>query len=313
MPPLSAFPQSHQVTFKYYCGVIHFLEEDYTTAEEHLTSALQMCSTRATKNLQLILTYLIPTRLLTSHKLPSPALLAPYPRLQALFSPIAESIRTADLSAFNAAMEAGEDEFVKRRIYLTLERGKDIILRNIFRKVFMAGGFDAPKEDDPSAAPARRTRVPVKEFAAALLLAGAEVGDGEGGIDGDEVECMIANAIYKVGTLLLHDNLNPARDLAAPQFAAFRGRHPLVTPHGPTFSGAWQEHPADPSYPEPDERLHRSRAWHRRAQQSGCIPGHRSLSHDILATPPAIASITISATLRRRAQHTLPHQMQCKG
>lgn len=30
MPPLEAFPKSHQVTFNYYAGVIHFLEEDYT-------------------------------------------------------------------------------------------------------------------------------------------------------------------------------------------------------------------------------------------------------------------------------------------
>lgn len=29
MPPLEAFPKAHIVTFKYYAGVIHFLEEDY--------------------------------------------------------------------------------------------------------------------------------------------------------------------------------------------------------------------------------------------------------------------------------------------
>jgi COP9 signalosome complex subunit 12 len=217
MPPLSAFPKAHQTTFKYYCGVIHFLEEDYTAAEEYLTSAYDMClamrsATGASKHQMLILTYLIPTRLLTSHKLPSKTLLAPYPRLAALFGPLAAAIRTGDLAAFTEAMEQGEDEFVKRRIYLTLERGRDIILRNIFRKVFIAGGFEGLKEGGgengtpqggtPSGVPApaavRRTRVPVREFAAALLLAGAEVGDGEGGIDGDEVECLIANAIYKV-------------------------------------------------------------------------------------------------------------------
>lgn len=30
MPPLESFPKSHQVTFKYYAGVIFFLEEDYS-------------------------------------------------------------------------------------------------------------------------------------------------------------------------------------------------------------------------------------------------------------------------------------------
>jgi COP9 signalosome complex subunit 12 len=204
MPPLAAFPKSHRVTFHYYSGVIHFLEEDYTTAEENLTTAYELClapnagdaSTR--RNMELILTYLIPTKLLTSHRLPSQTLLTPYPRLAALFTPIANSIRTENLSAFNAAMEAGEEEFVKRRIYLTLERGRDIILRNVFRRVFIAGGFEPPKDGEADGATMRRTRVPIKEFAAALSLAGAEVGDGEGGVDGDEVECLVANAIYKV-------------------------------------------------------------------------------------------------------------------
>ncbi|KAK3723193.1 COP9 signalosome (CSN) subunit [Vermiconidia calcicola] len=202
MPPLSAYPNAHRVTFKYYCGVIHFLEEDYATAEEYLTEAYDECRIdmpgdggARKKNMELILMYLIPTRLLTAHKLPTHQLLAPYPRLASLFNPISTSIRSANLSAFNAAMEAGEDEFVKRRIYLTLERGRDIILRNIFRKVFIAGGFEEAKEGGGPAT--RRTRVPVREFAAALQMAGAEVGDGDGGVDGDEVECLIANAIYK--------------------------------------------------------------------------------------------------------------------
>ncbi len=29
MPNLDAFPLAHQVTFKYYVGVIYFLEENY--------------------------------------------------------------------------------------------------------------------------------------------------------------------------------------------------------------------------------------------------------------------------------------------
>ncbi|KAK5121085.1 hypothetical protein LTR85_005569 [Meristemomyces frigidus] len=196
MPPLSAFPKAHQVTFKYYSGVISFLEEDYATAEEFLVSAYEMCNIHATKNLQLILTYLIPTKLLTSHRLPTSTLLQQSPALERLLGPICTAIRRADLRAFNAALEHGEEEFVKRRIYLTLERGRDITLRNLFRKVFLAGGYEPLKEGETGPA-VRRTRVPVREFAAALQMAGAEVGDGEGGVDVDEVECLIANGIYK--------------------------------------------------------------------------------------------------------------------
>ena len=85
---------------------------------------------------------------------------------------------------------AGEDEFVKRRIYLTLERGRDIALRNLFRKVFIAGGFEEPKA--PGEEPVRRTRITLATFAAAV-----SIGDNEM-MENDEVECLLANMIYKV-------------------------------------------------------------------------------------------------------------------
>lgn len=90
-------------------------------------------------------------------------------------------------------MTAGEEEFVKRRIYLPLERGRDIALRNLFRKVFVAGGFEEAKEDSP---PIRRTRVPVAEFAAAMRI--GTHASARTRIDTDEVECLISNLIYKV-------------------------------------------------------------------------------------------------------------------
>jgi hypothetical protein len=116
--------------------------------------------------------------------------LEPYPRLQKLFSPLSRCIKHGKLHEFDLALQEGEEEFVKRRIYLTLERGRDIALRNLLRKVFIAGGYDEPKE--PGAVPVRRTRVPVAEFAAAITLGSQER------LDGDEVECLLANMIYKV-------------------------------------------------------------------------------------------------------------------
>lgn len=138
---------------------------------------------------RLILTYLIPCHLLTTHTLPSAQLLESFPHLQQLFLPLASAIKNADLHAFDAALRDGEDEFIKRRIYLTLERGRDIALRNLLRKVFIAGGFEEAKD---GAAPVRRTRIPLAEFTAAIKISGREV------IDTDEVECLLANMIYKV-------------------------------------------------------------------------------------------------------------------
>ena len=136
------------------------------------------------------MTYLIPCHLLTTHTLPTETLLAPYPRLQKLFLPLSRCIKRGDLTGFDNALAAGEDEFVKRRIYLTLERGRDIALRNLLRKVFIAGGFEEP--NDKSSAPVRRTRVTVAEFSAAISIGNKEK------LDDDEVECLLANIIYKV-------------------------------------------------------------------------------------------------------------------
>ncbi|XXH02417.1 60S ribosomal protein L20B [Hypoxylon texense] len=188
MPTIDRFPKSQQVTFKYYEGVLAFLNENYVVAEEHLTTAWQTCHKDAKHHLELILTYLIPCRLLTTHTLPSSELLGPFPRLQKLFLPISAAIKKADLHAFDIALREGETQFIKRRIYLALERGRDIALRNLLRKVFLAGGSGEAKDD---ASPARRSRIPVNEFTAAIKISSGEE------IDTDEVECLIANLIYK--------------------------------------------------------------------------------------------------------------------
>ncbi|PKY04406.1 COP9 signalosome complex subunit 12 [Aspergillus campestris IBT 28561] len=192
LPDLESYPKSHIVTFKYYVGVIHFLDENYTEAEEHLTYAWKLCHRNATRNKELILMYLVPCHIVTTHTLPSKHLLAQFPRLEKLFRPLCNCIRKGDLVGFDAAMSAGEEEFVKRRIYLPLERGRDIALRNLFRKVFIAGGFEEPKEGQP---PIRRTRIPVGEFAAALRI--GTHADAKSRVDIDEVECLLSNLIYK--------------------------------------------------------------------------------------------------------------------
>lgn len=171
------------------------------------------------------MTYLIPCHLLTTRTLPSAALLQPYPTLTTLFRPLSKAIRAGSLSDFDTALAAGESEFVARRIYLTLERGRDICLRNLFRKVFLAGGFEvsgtggdsknegpphsaavAAGETEPVLPKVRRTRIPVAEFEAGMRISlKNEKGEyrppvaGEVEmVDRDEVECFLANLIYKV-------------------------------------------------------------------------------------------------------------------
>ncbi|CAK7224300.1 COP9 signalosome (CSN) subunit [Sporothrix bragantina] len=170
MPALDKFPKSQRVTFKYYEGVMYFLEENYEEAEKHLTEAYGLCYTHATRN-------------------KDEQLLAPFPNLQKLFGPLSACIKKGDLAAFGKVLQENEEVYIKLRIYLTIERGRDMCLRNLLRKVFIAGGFEESTE--PGKAPLRKTRVPITHFTAGLWAMGQE------DIDLDEAECLVANMIYK--------------------------------------------------------------------------------------------------------------------
>lgn len=125
----------------------------------------------------------------TTRTLPTTHLLAAYPRLQALFGPLCIYTRQGDLASLDQALVAGEDELVKRRVYLTLERARDIAVRNLLRRVYVAAGFEPAVDDSP---PVRRSRLEFKEFAAALRIG------SKTDVDIDEVECVMGNMITKV-------------------------------------------------------------------------------------------------------------------
>lgn len=54
MPTLQQFPKSQQVTFKYYEGVLFFLEENYIEAEKRLADALDLCHKDQMRNKELV-------------------------------------------------------------------------------------------------------------------------------------------------------------------------------------------------------------------------------------------------------------------
>jgi COP9 signalosome complex subunit 12 len=194
LPPLHLFPKPQQCTFKFYRGVIDFLQERYTDAEEHLEEALALCYKHSVHNREQILTYLIPAHVLNHQQLPSSSMLAKQPTLSKSLTPIFKAIKQGNLHAFDTALSEAEAELVHRRIYLTMERTRDLCMRNLFRKVFINAGFEEPKEGTTDAK-VRRTRIKIEEFEAAMRV--AYRGSDEM-VDRDEVECFLANMIYKV-------------------------------------------------------------------------------------------------------------------
>lgn len=98
------------------------------------------------------------------------------------------SIRAASLSAFTQALDTSETAFVRRRVYLALERARELVLRNLFRKVFLLGERT------------ERTRVRVQEFSAGVQVSEdmADNWEQSVAVDLDEIECLVAGLIYKV-------------------------------------------------------------------------------------------------------------------
>ncbi|OCH94282.1 hypothetical protein OBBRIDRAFT_850183 [Obba rivulosa] len=175
IPPLSAYPRSHQVTYRYYIGMLSFLNEDFAKSEQELTLAFYNCYTSARSNQQRILTYLIPLRILRGH-LPSSDLLKRFPVLEDLYTPFIAAIRTGNIKAYDNALVKFERRLVDLNLWLTLERARELCIRGLFRKVWVASQ--------------RGTRIPISLFHAALHIAGMEVSQ-------EEAECLVANMIYK--------------------------------------------------------------------------------------------------------------------
>ncbi|THH11476.1 hypothetical protein EW145_g621 [Phellinidium pouzarii] len=135
IPPLSSYPRAHQVTYRYYIGVIAFLNEDFEKAEQELTYSFYNCHADAQMNQQRILSYLIPLRILRGH-LPSDNLLERFPLLAEVYNPFIAAIRKADIKAYDVALFKWEKRLLELNAWLVFERARELVMRGLFRKVY---------------------------------------------------------------------------------------------------------------------------------------------------------------------------------
>ncbi|KAF8484665.1 hypothetical protein DFH94DRAFT_242785 [Russula ochroleuca] len=175
IPLLHEYPRAHQVTYRYYLGMLSFLNEDYTKSEQELTFAFYNCHLEARNNQERILTYLIPLRILRGH-LPSADLLSRFPVLDELYAPFISAIRKGDIQSFDAALDTFERRLVDLNVWLTLEKAREICIRGLFRRVWVVSE--------------KGNRIPVAMFHSSLRVSGMDVSS-------EEAECLVANMIYK--------------------------------------------------------------------------------------------------------------------
>ncbi|GJJ76217.1 COP9 signalosome complex subunit 12 [Entomortierella parvispora] len=173
LPDLERFPMAHQVTIRYYTGVLSFFNEDFKKAEQDLQFAFDSTLPAFHHNRRLILHYLIPTKLLHG-SLPSARMLKEFPELSGLYFPIAKAIRTGNVRLFDEALTQGGSRLIGLGTYLTVERSRGVAVRTLFKKVYNCLG--------------KINKINVDSFKTALEFVGVSA-------ETEEVECMLANMI----------------------------------------------------------------------------------------------------------------------
>ncbi|KAK1859078.1 hypothetical protein I4F81_001676 [Pyropia yezoensis] len=230
--PFEGFPAPHRVTYKYFTGRLSLYEEQYGAAAESLAYALNRlpappppsappAADRYAGHRRAVLLYLVPARLLLGVA-PSAALLDRYD-LTDTYGGIVRGVTTGDLGAYATALARHEGLFMRRALFLVLDKLRTLVYRSLLRAVQVV--LDG------------KTRLRVVMWAAAMSSAGGKDASAVGGeVDLVEAECVAANLIalglvkgyiaHKAGYIVLSNNL------AFPPVAAVMERRRLAAGGG---------------------------------------------------------------------------------
>jgi len=159
------------VGFKYYLGRLNMFSDEFDQAEENLTWAYTNCPPGA--NRKRILGFLIPVRLLRG-RLPMKELLV-REELWDKFGGIVEGIRTGDMRKWEKNMSEQQMTFIKKGTYLLLHRTRPLVFRTLFIRLSIL---------------LNKTQIPLQLAAKCLKSLHID-------IDLDELECVLANLIFK--------------------------------------------------------------------------------------------------------------------
>eukprot|EP00980_Cylindrotheca_fusiformis_P010719 scaffold2402_cov109-Cylindrotheca_fusiformis.AAC.1 len=160
------------VTYRYYIGRLNMFEDQHNLAERNLDFAFCHCHRNSIQNKKRILRYLVPIKLYRG-RLPSIRLLDKYGLDE--FKPLVEGIRKGDLRTFQSGLVKYQDRFIRQGTYLLLEKCKTVCYRNLFKRIHMI---------------LQKHQISLNHVANAFKWLGLQ-------IDLDEVECILANLIYR--------------------------------------------------------------------------------------------------------------------
>lgn len=148
-------------------------DSNYKAADEYLTYAFENCHKTSRKNKKLILTYLVPVKMLLGY-IPSRQVLEKYGIVDEFWD-LVKAVCQGNLKLFDELMDKHESFFITSGIYLIIDKLKIIAYRNLFRKVYLI---------------LNTHQIPVESLQRALESLGQDA-------DLDETECLVANLIYQ--------------------------------------------------------------------------------------------------------------------
>lgn len=136
LPDLQDFPAPERVTYRYYLGRFHFVNERYSQALPELMAAFKECHRDATTAKRKILHLLVPTRLLVEGAIPKRDVLARYKMDQGFYTDALQSIRTGDVLKFRSLLDGFEHDLLLMGTFLVWERLILVVYRSLFRRVW---------------------------------------------------------------------------------------------------------------------------------------------------------------------------------
>ncbi|XP_014231313.1 PCI domain-containing protein 2 [Trichogramma pretiosum] len=166
------FSLAQQITYKFFVGRKAMFDSDYKGADDYLTFAFQHCHKKSKKNKRLILTYLLPVKMLLGY-MPKYSLLRKYNLME--FKDLVEAVKKGDIRSLEETMSKLESFLINAGIYLIVEKLKLIAYRNLFKKVHLA---------------LNTHQIEIQSLLCALQIY------GRSDIDMDETECLVSNLIF---------------------------------------------------------------------------------------------------------------------
>ena len=154
--------------------------------------------------LRMILMYLIPLQLMMG-VLPSNELLTKYNLVQ--YFDLVKAIKSGDIKLFNTTLDKYQEYFIKKRVFLLLEKLRLLTFRTLFKKMWVlymifGSTFSFKKKiifiavsyllRRPTVKPEHVAKIPLKLFHNILNSSICQLD-----IDIPEIECILANLIHR--------------------------------------------------------------------------------------------------------------------